>query len=128
LGANRKYELYNGCVILLNEEKSPLRTHGGGKSPVPTGELLFVKERISQEVANKAASRVFGLTAVVTKTRIQLSTTTKVGSWNDAEDLVHSFVNEVNNLLRSRDRTVALQRARKAGSREGYHYSPPGRN
>ena len=95
---------------------------------MPTGELLFVKERISQEVANKAASRVFGLTAVVTKTRIQLSTTTKVGSWNDAEDLVHSFVNEVNNLLRSRDRTVALQRARKAGSREGYHYSPPGRN
>ena len=127
MGATKKYEVYRAVTLQLDTERSPFRYKRGSREALPFGEIFFVKKKISQEQATKACARVNGLSAVVTATRIQLSTTSAVEGWNDAMATVDCFVVELNKLLRSRDRTVAVSRARKAGSRTGYFYSPPGR-
>ena len=126
MGIKKKYEVYGGTILMLDGEGKPPRYHSGSRTEEPTVALFFARGNITQEVANKAAHRVMESTARVTNTRIQLCTRSAVRNWQDAIDLADSFVEELNRLLKNRDREVASRKAKKADSREGYNYRPPG--
>lgn len=128
MGIKKKYEVYGGVILMIDGEEKPPRYHEGSRTEEPTVELLFARGSgsVTQETASKAANRVMESTARVTNTRIQLCTRSAVRNWQDAIDLADSFVEELNRLLMNRDREVASRRAKKADSREGYNYRPPG--
>ena len=126
MGLKKKYTLHGGVILILDGITAPPRYHPKSRTEEPTVELLFQKGSITQEAASKAANRVMLSTAGVSNTRVQLCTRSAVMNWEEAEDFADTFVEEVDKILKSRDREVAARRANKAKSREGYNYTPPG--